>query len=161
MASPCSLLLYSQFLLSPPLLCLSFSSVPLFSSTSSEKDRGLGPAAGSAAELRLWSDRKPRKVADRLLELILCSLKKWTVAQSIKHTLESVYYKENKLVLLLAVLLIYSFDNDIHSSFVLFYYAYLPSILPPPFLDKISLIFQIVVLALYKLLFFCFATDNV
>lgn len=85
-ASLCSPLLSSHFLFPPTLLCLSFSSSPLFSSTSSEEDRGLGPAAVSGAAYGLWSDRKPRKVTDRLLELILCSHKTWTVAQSNKYT---------------------------------------------------------------------------
>lgn len=85
-ASLCSLLLSSHFLFPPTLLCLSFSSSPLFSSTSSEEDRGLGPAAVSGAAYGLWSDRKPRKVTDRLLELILCSHKTSTVAQSNKYT---------------------------------------------------------------------------
>lgn len=87
-----------SFLFSSP---LSFSSTPLFSSTSSKKDRGLGPAAAGAAEWRLWSDRKPRKVADRLLELIHSSRNTWTVTQSIKHIQwKAVHYKENFSVLL-------------------------------------------------------------
>lgn len=81
---PCSLLFSAS--LSP-----SSSVRPLFFSASSVKDRGLGPAGD--AEWRLWSGRKLRKVADRLLELIICSRKGRTVAQSVKQTVEAVHYK--------------------------------------------------------------------
>lgn len=90
--SQAHLSLFSSFFqphfLLPPLYVLL---QPLFFSALSVKDWGLGPAGD--AEWRLWSGRKLRKVADRLLELIICSLKGRTVAQSVKQTVAIVHYK--------------------------------------------------------------------